>query len=118
MFLARLALTFLLSIPLWSIAQSTPPSPDPHYNEAGFFDIHVCHWPDRPLFFMALFSTTRFKDVREVAVSDSAGRQLGKPDLSKSNVVQAKDKPEKRVFISHLVYPAAHLMVGMRRALP
>ena len=102
---ARLTLIFVLSLPFWSIAQSITPAPDHHYNEAGFFDIHVCHWPDRPVFFMALFSTTRFKEVREVAVSAPAGHQIGKLDLTKYNIVQAKDKPEKRVFISHLNIP-------------
>ena len=28
---------------------------DKHYSKAGFFDIHVCNWPNQPLFFMALF---------------------------------------------------------------
>jgi hypothetical protein len=33
---------------------------DPHRNEMGFFDIHVCNWPERPQFLKVLFSTTRF----------------------------------------------------------
>ncbi len=103
---ARLALTFLLSLPLCGSAQSLSSSPDPHYNEVGFFDVHVCNWPDRPLFFMALFSTTRFAEVQEVAVSDPTGRPIGKLDLGKYNIVRSPGKPEKRVFISHLDIPS------------
>jgi len=78
---------------------------DPHYTEAGFFDIHVCHWPDRPLFFMALFSTARFDEVAEIEIADPDGHAIGKLDLAKYRVVAAKDKPRKRVFISHLEVP-------------
>ena len=79
---------------------------DPHYTTAGFFDIHVCNWPDRPLFYMALFSTTQFEELGAVEVDDPDGRELGKLDLTKYRVVLNKGKPEKRVFISQLPIPA------------
>lgn len=79
---------------------------DPHYTTAGFFDIHVCNWPDRPLFYMALFSTTHFEELGEVEVDDPDGRALGKLDLTKYRLVLEKGKPEKRVFISQLPIPA------------
>jgi len=36
---------------------------DPHRNEPGFFDMHICNWADRPLFFKSLFSTTHFNKI-------------------------------------------------------
>ena len=41
---------------------------DPHYTPAGFFDIHVCNWPGRELFFMSLLSTPRYDEVEQVEV--------------------------------------------------
>jgi len=80
---------------------------DPHYTEAGFFDIHVCHWPDQPLFYMALFSTARFDEVDEIEIADPDGHALGKLDLAKYRTILAKGKPEKHVFISLLEMPPA-----------
>jgi hypothetical protein len=78
---------------------------DPHYTEVGFFDIHVCHWPQRPMFYMALFSTTRFAELREVAVHFPDGRLLTRLDLNRYRVVRAPGKPEKRVFITQIDLP-------------
>jgi len=80
---------------------------DPHYTEAGFFDIHVCHWPDQPLFYMALFSTARFDEVDEIEIADPDGHAIGQLDLTKYRAVLIKGKPEKHVFISHLEIPQA-----------
>lgn len=49
---------------------------DPHYNDAGFFDIHVCNWPGRPLFLMPLFSTEHFSEVQQIEVMDPAGKTI------------------------------------------
>jgi hypothetical protein len=78
---------------------------DPHRNPAGFFDIHVCHWPDRPLFFMALFSTEQFNKVKSVQVSDPDGKVIGMLDMNKFRLVVKKGKPEKRVFIRQFPVP-------------
>jgi len=74
---------------------------DPHYVAPGFFDLHVCHWPNRPLFFMALFSTTQFAVLASVEVFDAKNKTLGTLDLKKFEVVKNKQGQEKRVFISH-----------------
>lgn len=91
----------LLTLTACSSVPSGAPGRDPHYNELGFFDIHVCNWPSRPLFFMALFSTIHFKEVREIEVRDPEGRLIGNLDLAKYSLVKVEGKPEKRVFISH-----------------
>jgi hypothetical protein len=76
-----------------------------HHTDAGFFDIHVCNWPDRPVFLMALFSTTRFSEIREVAVFDPAGHKLAELDPNRYRLVQSPGKPEKRVFIANINLP-------------
>jgi hypothetical protein len=73
---------------------------DPHYTERGFFDIHVCNWPNRPLFFMILFSTHEFAALEKVTVYDPRGREVTTIGLARYRLVQQKGKPEKRVFIS------------------
>lgn len=86
----------------------TPVAPsDPHYTPAGFFDVHVCDWPERPRFVMALWSTTRFADVTEVAVFRPDGERLGNLDLAKYRVVpQKQGSPEKRAFIAYFDLPS------------
>lgn len=78
---------------------------DPHYTSVGFFDIHVCNWPGRPLFFMALFSTTHFQDVLGVRILGPDGSPLGELDLEKYRYVLTDDKREKRVFIKQFEIP-------------
>ncbi len=75
---------------------------DSHYTSAGFFDVHVCYWSDRPLFFMALFSTTRFNELQEVQVIEPDGRVLGKLDLSRYRVLRRVEGPAKHVFFAHM----------------
>jgi hypothetical protein len=79
---------------------------DLHYTAAGFFDIHVCNWPDRELFFMPLFSTTRYDEITSIEVRSSPdGNTLASLDLEKFMVLKAKGKPEKHVFITQLDIP-------------
>ncbi|MFV1973091.1 MAG: hypothetical protein ACC648_05165, partial [Thiohalobacterales bacterium] len=78
---------------------------DPHYNEAGFFDIHVCNWPDRPVFFMPLFSTTQGDAVRSIEVLTPDNRPLVQLDLSRFRSIEQKNKPDKRVFINQINIP-------------
>jgi len=84
---------------------SAPPSPDPHYGPAGFFDIHVCNWPGRALFFMPLFSTERYAEVESVEVLKPDGELLVELDLSRYRTIERDDKPDKRVFIGQLDVP-------------
>lgn len=83
-----------------------PKGDDPHHSDVGFFDIHVCNWPNRLLFFMSLFSTTRFSEIEAIEVLMPDGKLLGKMDLSKYRLVIKQGKPEKRVFISQTNIPA------------
>ena len=89
-------------------AQDAPSGPvaDPHYNGVGFFDIHICNWPDRPLHVMALFSTTHFDDLDSVEILMPNQKPVGQLGLSKFRLTQTKDKKEKRVFISRFDMPA------------
>jgi hypothetical protein len=94
-----------LALAAQSSLAAPPRGQDPHYTEAGFFDIHVCHWPQRPMFYMALFSTARFAEVRDVEVFFPDGRLLTRLDLNRYRVVRAPGKPEKRVFITQVDLP-------------
>jgi hypothetical protein len=80
---------------------------DPHYSAAGFFDIHVCNWPGRPLFFMPLFSTTRFSEIKQIDVFTPAGELLAELDLNHYRSVRREKKPDKRVFIRQVDVPTA-----------
>lgn len=96
----------LLSPLTLSACGHLPTATDPHYTPAGFFDVHVCNWPEQPQFLMALWSTTRFTEVTEVAVFSPDGVRLGALDLSKYRTVPQKSgAPEKRAFITHFELP-------------
>ena len=74
-------------------------SHDLHYTKVGFFDIHVCNWPDRPLFFLALFSTYDFNNISNIKIYTPKNTLLGELDLTKYRLISEKNKKEKRVFI-------------------
>ena len=76
------------------------PKTDPHRNEAGFFDMHVCNWPDRPQFFMALLSTIRFNEVASVEIFRPDKRPLTQLNMERFKLVKMEGKPDKRVFIT------------------
>jgi hypothetical protein len=78
---------------------------DPHYTEAGFFDIHICNWPDQPPFIMALFSTVQYDNVERVAIYTPSGSLLGDLDLAKFRSFKTKDGKDKRAFITHFSLP-------------
>jgi hypothetical protein len=79
---------------------------DPHYTPAGFFDAHVCNWPEEPRFLMALFSTSRFDEIAKVAVFAPDGRHVGDLDLTKFRAFKTKSGQAKRAFIAHFDLPA------------
>lgn len=87
------------------LAQTWANAGDPHYTEAGFFDIHVCNWPDKPPFIMALFSTVLFDKVELVSVYTPTGELLGNLDLARFRAFKTRDGKDKRAFISHLELP-------------
>ena len=82
-----------------------PLEQDPHRNELGFFDVHVCNWPDRPLFFKTLFSSTRFDEIRKMEIYLPDGGKLGELSLDDFMPIKKKGKPEKRVFLNDINVP-------------
>ena len=78
---------------------------DPHYTPAGFFDIHVCNWPDRELFFMPLFSTVRYDEITDIEVHYPDGTTLTTLPLDKYLTLKRKNNPTKRVFMSEINVP-------------
>jgi hypothetical protein len=84
----------------------SPPTHDPHYTDAGFFDMHVCNWPERAMFFLVLFSTERFQEVKSIEVFRPDGRKLTNMDLTRYRLLKRKDKPEKHVFMQEIDLPA------------
>lgn len=71
---------------------------DEHYNEAVFFDMHVCNWPKRPLFFTALFSTTQFNNIKKIEIFDNNNKHLDNLNLAKYRLVMLKNLKEKKEF--------------------
>jgi len=78
---------------------------DSHYSGAGFFDIHVCNWPDRPLFLMPLFSSERFAEIDRIEVFAPDDSFITELDLQRFRILKRKGKPEKRVFIRQIDMP-------------
>jgi hypothetical protein len=78
---------------------------DPHYTEVGFFDIHICNWPDRPPFIMALFSTVLFDNVAQVSVYTPTGELIGNLNLARFRAFKNKEGKDKRAFITQFRLP-------------
>jgi len=101
-----LLLAALSAAGLWPVITAATPDPaDRHYNKIGFFDVHVCNWPDQPLFLMPLISTAHYDDIEKVDVFYPDGRQLTELDLSRFRTIESKDAPKKQVFINQLSMP-------------
>jgi hypothetical protein len=98
--------TWIVLLPSLQTARAdTSDFADPHYGPAGFFDIHVCNWPGRPLFFMPLFSTERYAELQSIEVLTPDGELLTWLDLERYRTIKQNKKPEKRVFIQQLDVP-------------
>jgi len=110
MIMARLCwkpvLLLLVSFLSWTGGAHAQHEGDPHYTAAGFFDTHVCNWPERPRFLMALFSTPRFDEVARVAVFTPDGRHVGDLDITRFRAFKTKAGQAKRAFITNLDLPA------------
>ena len=78
---------------------------DPHRNELGFFDIHVCNWPDRPPFFKSLFSTTRFDIIEDMTIFYPDGSTLTTLDKNDFMRIRKKGRSEKRVYLNDFNIP-------------
>jgi hypothetical protein len=98
----RLALVATAATALSASAAS--PTDDPHHTAAGFFDIHVCNWPDQPPFLMALFSTKQFRDIVRIDLIAPDGSMLGPMDLNRYRATGG-GTDEKRVLMTHYPIP-------------
>jgi hypothetical protein len=78
---------------------------DPHYTAVGFFDMHICNWPQRPNFFKVLFSTEKFDEIDSMEVFDPSGASLTMLDKKRFMSLKRKNKPEKRVYMVNLDVP-------------
>lgn len=78
---------------------------DPHYTPAGFFDTHVCNWPENPRFLMALFSTQHFDEVTKVSVFAPEGKFIGDLELTRFRAFKTESGRAKRAFITHFDLP-------------
>lgn len=97
----RTGMAFML---LWSglDARAQAPDADPHYSAAGFFDIHVCDWPEKPPFFFILFSSKRFEEIARIEVFTPDNRLMGELSLNDYRTILLAGKPFKKVFIQHI----------------
>ena len=75
---------------------------DPHRAKSGFFDIHICNWPDRPPFYLALFGTEQYEDISSIEISSPDNQPIGSLDLQRFTVTKKDDKTERHVFLSQL----------------
>lgn len=105
---ARLSLALGLCVCFSANSQQTVPTldQDPHYTPAGFFDLHVCNWPEQEPFYMALFSSTEFDQIASITVLDSARHAVGNLDMQRFQIQKNPGKAEKHVFITHFSIPA------------
>ena len=70
-----------------------------------FFDIHVCNWPDRSLFFLTLFSSYQHNDIAKVEVFTPKGQTIGELDFTEYRLIQKKGNPDKKVFMKNFEIP-------------
>ena len=78
---------------------------DPHYNQIGFFDIHLCNWPERENYFKILFSSEKYQQIESMSVYTPENRLLANLDKKKFRTLKRKNKPNKRVFILDIDVP-------------
>lgn len=102
-------LVFMMFLPASNIYAGNVDHPDDtHYTDSGFFDVHVCNWPDRLPFYMALYSTFKFKEINSIELMNAKGEKFASMNLSKFRVITSDNKPEKRVFINQIIQPDDH----------
>ena len=82
------------------LAQSKDIKESPHYTKVGFFDIHVCNWPERKLFLMSLFATTHFNEIKSIDIFFPDGKLLTRLDQNRYKLISKKGTQEKRAFIN------------------
>lgn len=102
-YIKGLMLVTILFTPITIVTAAS--SSDKHYTSRGFFDIHVCNWPKRPLFFMVIFSTKEYTNLKSVDIFDTNNNKLTSLNLAKFKVIKHKGKKDKRVFIKQVDIP-------------
>ncbi|MFN3890357.1 MAG: hypothetical protein ACK4MV_08165 [Beijerinckiaceae bacterium] len=101
------ALAFALSVLSVAMIPSAAmaiqePRDDQHYTDVGFFDIHLCNWPGRGIFYLALFSTEHFADIKKIEIYYPDDQKLGDLDIARYRILPAKNtQREKRVFMTN-----------------
>ena len=78
---------------------------DPHYNDIGFFDIHICNWPERSNFFKILFSSEKYNQIESMNVFTPDNQLLVSLDKNKFKHLKRKNKPNKKVFMLDIDVP-------------
>lgn len=78
---------------------------DPHYNQMGFFDIHICNWPERPNYFKILFSSEKYQQIESMSVYTPDKQLLANLDRTKFRTLKRKNKANKRVYLLDLDIP-------------
>lgn len=78
---------------------------DPHSNALGFFDIHICNWPERPNYFKVLFETEKYQYIDSMSVYTPDDKLLVTLDNTKFLSQKRKYRPEKRFFILDIDVP-------------
>ena len=100
-----LSVTTVMAEESASTATNNTKANDPHYTSAGFFDIHVCNWPDREIFFMPLFSTVHYDEITDIEVHYPDGTTLTTLPLDRYMLLERKNKATKRVYMSEIDVP-------------
>lgn len=75
---------------------------DLHYSDIGFFDIHVCNWPNRNNFFKIVFSSEKYSVIDSMKIYTPENMLLTSMDKSKFITIHRKNKPDKRAYIYDL----------------
>jgi len=78
---------------------------DPHYNQIGFFDIHICNWPERPNYFKILFSSEKYQQIESMNVYTPDNQLLVNLDKTKFRTLKRKNKANKRVYLLDVDVP-------------
>lgn len=78
---------------------------DPHINALGFFDIHICNWPQRPNYFKVLFNTEKYQYIDSMSVYTPEDKLLVTLDKTKFKTLKRKYRPDKRIYILDIDVP-------------
>ncbi|MCG6975134.1 MAG: hypothetical protein LJE56_01855 [Acidiferrobacterales bacterium] len=101
---AWLSTLLIVAASIWvpAAVSSTNHKNDPHYLPVGFFDLHVCNWPDRKPFFLAVFSSYQHDKVKRVNVFAPNGNKVGGINLANYRLIRKEGKPLKKAFLTEM----------------